>query len=157
MYSDTKLKPAQQRDLLTRRWRNVVAQRQKESTFQITLVALLRWALRPDVLMRHTPNGEHRDRRIGAKLRAMGVLAGVADLQFDFAEIDELGRKCRCVLHLELKRFGGRQTAEQAAFQLAVKLLGDEYHVVHSVDEAIAILGERGLLRRDVEVCGRRW
>jgi hypothetical protein len=38
-----------------------------------------------------------------------------------------------------------------------MRLLGDDYEVARSIDEAIAILGERGLIRHDVEVCGRRW
>ena len=45
----------------------------------------------------------------------------------------------------------------QVEFALAMRLLGAEYHVARSIDEAIAILGERGLIRSDVEVCGRRW
>ena len=45
----------------------------------------------------------------------------------------------------------------QAGFALAMKLLGDEYHVAKSVDEAISIFGERGLLRSDVTVGGKRW
>ena len=45
----------------------------------------------------------------------------------------------------------------QVAFALAMRLLGDEYFTVRSIDEAITILGERGLIRSDVEVCGRRW
>jgi hypothetical protein len=38
-----------------------------------------------------------------------------------------------------------------------MRVLGDEYEVARSIDEAIAILGERGLIRRDVQVCGKRW
>ena len=77
-----------QKDLLTRRWRKVVVP-QKEVTLHIQLVAMLRWCLRPDVIMRHVPNGEHRDPRTAAKLKAMGVLAGSADLEFHWAEWDE--------------------------------------------------------------------
>jgi hypothetical protein len=146
-----------QRDLFTRRWRTQVWPQQKESSFQIQLVAMLRWCIRPDVIFRHIPNGEHRDLRTAQKLKAMGVLPGSADLEFHWYEIDALERKHRRLLHLELKVGNRQRTDSQVAFALAMRLLGDEYHVARSIDEAIAILGERGLIRRNVEVCGRRW
>jgi hypothetical protein len=145
-----------QRDLFTRRWRAQV-QPQKESTFQIQLISILRWCIRPDVIWRHVPNGEHRDPRTAAKLKAMGTLPGSADLEFHWCEVDQLERKHRRVLHLELKVGNRQRTDSQIAFALAMRLLGDEYEVARSIDQAIAILGERGLLRSDVEVCGRRW
>jgi hypothetical protein len=137
-----------QRDLFTRRWRSTVP-RPLESVLHIQLVSMLRWCIRPDVIWRHVPNGEHRDPRTAAKLKAMGVLAGSADLEFHWCEVDALGRKCRRCLHLELKRPGGRQTETQAGFALAMRVLGDEYYLVHSIDEALAILDSRGLLRSD--------
>jgi hypothetical protein len=148
--------PLKQRDLFTRRWRGAW-DRQKEVTFHIQLVSMLRHCIRPDVIWRHVPNGEHRDRRTAAKLKAMGVLPGSADLEFHWFELDGLNRKCRRVLHLELKADKGRLTDSQTSFALAVKLLGDEYHVVRSIDQAIAILGELELIRPGIEVCGKRW
>jgi hypothetical protein len=145
-----------QKDLFTRRWRSIVPQ-PKESAFHIQLVAMLRWCVRQDVIWRHVPNGEHRDPRTAAKLKAMGVLPGGADLEFHWAVADAFGNKRRHCLHLELKRRGNKPTAAQAGFALAMRLLGDDYHVACSVDEAIAVLGERGLLQRGVEVCGKRW
>ena len=69
--------------------------------------------LRPDVIMRHVPNGEHRDPRTAAKLKAMGVLPGSADLEFHWCIATRTnwphsGRtlfvgKVRRMLHLELK------------------------------------------------------
>jgi hypothetical protein len=147
---------ARQRDLFTRRWRTAWDQ-QKEVTFHIQLVSMLRHCIRPDVIWRHVPNGEHRERRTAAKLKAMGVLPGSADLEFHWCELDGLNRKRRRVLHLELKADKGRLSDTQATFALAVKLLGDEYHIVRSIDEAVKIVGELGLIRHDVEVCGRRW
>jgi hypothetical protein len=146
----------QQKDWISNRWRSVLGEAQLESMMQIQLVQLLKVCVRSDVLWFHPPNGEMRDVRTGAKLRAMGVLAGLPDLMFNWVELVD-GIKMRRVLHLELKRRGGRQNEAQAAFQLAVMLLGDQYFVCDSIDEAIAILGEHGLIRRDVEVCGRRW
>jgi hypothetical protein len=148
--------PLKQKDLFTKRWR-AVGVPTKEGAFHIQLVAMLRWCLRPDIVWRHVPNGEHRDPRTAAKLKAMGVLRGSADLEFHYAEVDELHRKHRRMLHLELKVGNRQRTDSQVAFALAVRLLGDDYEVARSVDEAIAILGGRGLIRRDVEVCGKRW
>src|SRR5262245_1138384 len=145
------MKAAQHRYLFTRRWRQEIPSA-KETAFHIQLVSMLRWCLRPDVLFWHTPNGGYRDDREAAKLKAMGVLPGVSDLQFHWIEIDALQRKCRCLLHLELKANGGRLSDAKATFALAVKLLGDEYHIARSIDEAIGILDARGLLHRKVEM-----
>jgi len=144
--------PVKQRDLFTRCYRTVMAPRARETALQIQLVTMLRYCLRPDVLFFHCPNGEQRDPRTAAKLKAMGVLPGVSDLQFHWCEIDELGRKSRRVLHLELKADAGRQSEAQASFALAVRLLGDEYHIARNIDEALELLRERGLLRSDVIV-----
>jgi hypothetical protein len=112
--------------------------------------------MRPDVIWFHVPSGELRDIRTAQKLKAMGTLPGLPDLMFNWVELVN-GVKMRRVLHLELKRRGGRQNEAQAAFQLAAMLLGDQYFVCESIDQAIGILGEAGLIRHDVEVCGRRW
>jgi hypothetical protein len=141
-----------QRDLFTRRYRSVVVRPVRETALQIQLVAMLRWCIRPDVLWYHCPNGEQRDPRTAAKLKAMGVLPGVSDLQFHWCDVDELGCKVRRVLHLELKAEAGRQTEAQAGFALAVRLLGDEYYIARNIDEALELLRERGLLRSDVMV-----
>jgi hypothetical protein len=154
---------AKQRDLFSRRYRTVIAPRVRESALQIQLVSMLRWCLRPDVLFWHTPNGEQRDPRTAAKLKAMGVLPGVSDLQFHWCELDAFAHnlppdhrgganKIRRVLHMELKADAGRQTEAQASFALAMRLLGDEYHIVRNIDEALELLRERGLLRSDVKI-----
>lgn len=144
-----------QKHLFTKRWRPVMQPAKEVTSIHIPLVAMLRWCIRPDVIWRHVPNGEHRDKRTAAKLKAMGVLPGSADLEFHWSERGILPKERR-VLHLELKNGKAPMSDRQAEFALAVKLLGDDYCIARSIDEAIAILGERGLLRRDVEVCGRR-
>jgi len=140
-----------QRDLLTRRWRNVL-EPPSEAAFHIQLVSILRWAIRPNVLWWHTPNGGYRNAREAAKLKAMGTLPGVSDLQFHWVEIDKLHRRIRHVLHLELKAKNGLSSEAQASFALAVKLLGDDYEIARSVDDALGILRACGLLRNDVRI-----
>jgi hypothetical protein len=142
------------KDMFTNRWRKMQEAPRKESEFHIQLVQILRWVVRPDVIWRHVPNGEHRDKATAAKLKAMGVLPGAADLEFHWAEFDSHNPqvKARKVLHLELKA-GNRKPGEaQEAFALAMMCLGDEYKVVRSIDEALEVLDSCGLLRRDRRV-----
>jgi hypothetical protein len=145
-----------QKHLFTGRWRGVTATTpDKEVAMQIQLVSLLRWCLRPDVIMRHVPNGELRDKRTAAKLKAMGVLAGSADLEFFWKEIDESEgetRKYFRALFLELKLPGKSATDAQIEFALAMRLLGAEFAVARSIDEAIAELKARDLLRADRKI-----
>ena len=144
---------SQQKDLLTGRWRKLAAPQKEATSLHIPLVAMLRWCLRPDVIFRHYPAGEHRDPRTAAKLKAMGVLPGSADLEFFYRN----AAGTPCLLFLELKLPGRKCSEAQMGFALAMKLLGAEYEVACSIDEAIGIIGKRGLIRSNVEVCGRRW
>lgn len=149
-----------QKDLFSKRWRAVAVRSQKEVELHIQLVAMLRWCLRPDVLFRHVPNGELRDPRTAAKLKAMGVLPGSADLEFfwkHYWEDSEGSHRALRVLFLELKSGSGSVSAAQHEFGLGMKVIGAEYHIARSIDEAIAILGSYGLIRPDVTVCARRW
>ena len=149
-----------QANLFTKRWRKQLEPQKEVTSLHIPLVSMLRWCVRPTVIWRHVPNGEHRDPRTAAKLKAMGVLPGSADLEFHWCEMlpdQDMVVRVRKVLHLELKVGNRKPTEAQAGFALAMKLLGDEFHVARTIEEAITILGERGLLRPNVEVCGRRW
>jgi hypothetical protein len=152
--------PLAQRDLFTRRWRKLAEPAKEVTSLHIPLVAMLRWCVRPDVIWRHVPNGEHRDPRTAAKLKAMGILPGSADLEFFWQRYwqDQEGLYSELrVLFLELKLPRRKPSEAQDAFALAAKMLGAEYHVATSIDEAINLLGERGLIKSNVEVCGRRW
>jgi hypothetical protein len=144
----------QQKHLFTGRWRNVRMPVPKEHQLQIDFVALMKWALRPDVMMFHVPNGELRDKVAAAKLKAMGVLPGVSDLVFMW-EQPRIGcpdtRHFRA-LFLELKRSGGKLTAEQAAFGLAMRSMGADFAFVSSIDEAVEAVKLRGLLRDDRQI-----
>jgi hypothetical protein len=142
------------KDLFTGRWRKMPNVPQKESQFQIELVQILRWCVRPDVIWRHVPNGEHRDPRTAAKLKAMGVLPGAADLEFHWCDIDARysQRKLRKVLHLELKVRNRQASGAQDAYRLAMMVLGDGYKVVRSIDEALEVLEHFRLLRPDRRV-----
>jgi len=148
-----------QRDLFTRRWRGVEPRAPKEHELQIQFVNLMKWALRPDVIMFHVPNGEVRDKRAAAKLKAMGTLSGVSDLVFlwrKYWEDDEGSHTGPGILFLELKRDGGiRQlTVEQAAFGIAVRAMDIDFEVAGSIDQAVEVVKSRGLLRSDRQIYG---
>ena len=144
-----------QKHLFTGRWRGVRAPSVKEHQLQIQFVSLMKWALRPDVIMFHVPNGEVRDKVAAAKLKAMGVLPGVSDLVFvwkKYWEDSEGSHTAPGILFLELKRLDGRLTSEQAAFGLALLVVGAEFAVAHSIDEAVEAVQSRGLLRSDRQI-----
>ncbi len=138
----------QQKDLLTNRWRQVRAPDPKESQIQISLIAQLRFRCRPDVLFFHVPNGELRDKRAAAKLKAMGTLPGVADLVFVWNDPAPIQQPCLRTLFLELKARGGKTSPEQRAFADRAFDVGADYHVADNIDLAIDILKAHNLLAR---------
>ena len=132
----------QQRDLLTNRWRNLEQLDPSELTLHIALVSHLRSGpLRDGVLWYHIPNGEYRDRRSAAKLKAMGLLPGVADLIFQW----QISNQAR-TLYLELKREKGKPTENQKLFSDRARTAGCAYEVVNSMDEALLILRRHKLI-----------
>lgn len=106
------------------------------------VVELLRLAARPGVLWFHPPNGEYRSKRTGARLKAMGVIAGVADIVL---VIDGTAH------FLELKTQGGRQSAEQRAFELAAIKAHAPYEVARSPEHARSVLTAWGAIRSTAE------
>jgi hypothetical protein len=131
----------QQKDLLTNRWRKVRAPVLPEHQLQIALVQHLKYRARPGVIYFHVPNGELRDKRAAAKLKAMGVKPGVSDLVFVW---DDHGLRN---LYLELKVKGGRQTLEQITFAEVIQNAGASYRCAGGLDEALAILKGFNLLK----------
>ena len=131
-----------QKDIFTKRYRRVKAPEASELQIHISVVDHCRKLIKPNVVWFHCPNGEHRNNRTAAKLKAMGVRPGVADLIF----IRRAPWSADClpdVLFLELKRRGQKQSDSQLAFEPDAKACGAQYRVADSVDVAIDIL-ERG-------------
>jgi hypothetical protein len=146
-------KPEYQSDLFTKRFRKVPRRDPLEYKMQIALVDLLKLTLRPDrVAYWHTPNGEWRSIQTGAKLKAMGVLPGVADLFFLWSipvsvVAEPHVRKFPQNLFLELKRRGQDLSPEQEHFRDLVTAHAAYYELADSVDDAIAILKRYHILR----------
>ena len=82
------------------------------------------------------PNGGLRNLKTAVFLKKEGATAGVSDL------IILLKNKC---VFVEIKTKTGRQSEEQKVFQQAVELLGFEYHIWRSLDDAIKFVRDEGL------------
>jgi hypothetical protein len=132
----------QQKDLFSKRWRKVRPPDPSELQIHISLVAQLKHRCRAGVIFFHVPNGEQRDKRTAAKLKAMGVLPGVADLIFLWAR-----GLVPCVLFLELKARGRGLTDEQKWFRDNVVTLRCYFECADNIDDALKILAKYGLLR----------
>lgn len=111
----------------------------KELSLHLTVAKLLKDHCLPDWFFFHPPNGEHRDIRTAAKLKAMAVRRGVAD----FLLIAPDG-SLRC---LELKRVAKKLTLDQEIFRLFCVKRGIPYAVATTVDEVLTAFGAWGCLR----------
>lgn len=111
-----------------------------EEVFHKALVERLRWEHADKrCLWWHTPNGGPRSKGAAGKLKAMGVLPGVPDLQFMFPD----GH----VAFLELKRPNGVMSEAQYDFESRCRRYGVEYAVAYSMDQAVEILTAWGVLK----------
>lgn len=108
------------------------------------IIELLALSAAPGVVYYHPANGEARSAIIGAKLKRMGVIPGVADI----ALVLPGGRSA----FLEVKASDGRQSPEQRAFEASVTASGALYGVARSIDEAQGILAGWGALRGAVTI-----
>ena len=98
---------------------------------------------RPDICWFHPANGEARSKLTGARLKRMGVLAGVADL---IPLVD--GR----MIALELKTEIGRVSEAQDAFAESIMRAGGEYRVAYGLNAALAILQAMKALRPNIHL-----
>jgi hypothetical protein len=110
---------------------------QPERTIQIALIEHLAWRAPPDLWFCHYPSGGRRSRITGAVLKGMGAKAGVPDL---------LIVKCGRLFALELKADRGRLSAIQVATHAEMRKAGAVVGVAGSINDALAILGEWGVL-----------
>jgi hypothetical protein len=141
-----------QKDLFSNRYRKVPALNPLEYKMQIALAELLRLLGRKGVDWWHTPNGELRNKRHAAKLKAMGVRPGVADFFFTWGEPVSVAAEPQVRifpqnLFLELKRRGEHLSPDQEQFRDSVTVKGSFYEVADNIDDAIAILKRYHILR----------
>lgn len=110
----------------------------KEDAIQKAIVTLLGTRVRRDIIWHSIPNEAKRSKVEGARLKALGMLPGVADMLF------VIGGRAH---YLEFKTPIGRQTENQKAFQLCCEAAGVPYELVRSIDQAMAVLARWGVLR----------
>lgn len=112
-----------------------------EDTLQMALVEHLRFRARPGVIWHSTPNEGLRSAREGARLKRMGLRPGAGDLLF---VLPPEGRAA----YLELKAGkDGRQSAAQKQFEADALAAGARYALVRTIDDALSILIEWGVIR----------
>lgn len=113
-----------------------------ELDLHLAVAETLRWFALPGVVFFHVPNGGRMTAQRGARLKRMGVKAGVADFIILLPE----GRWR--VLFLELKAPKGRLSEAQKAFSETVTHIDIcAYSVANSLDQATATLRAFGAIR----------
>ena len=103
-----------------------------EVQLQISVVQFLRLAMPDNLLWFHVPNGEHRDVRTAAKLKAMGTTPGVPDLLVLLPH-GRLG----CI---ELKAAKGRVSPVQSDWMLKAQRHGAYVAVCRSLEDVESAL-----------------
>jgi hypothetical protein len=111
--------------------------KQTEAALQRTVVQYLTHALpRHEALFWHTPNGGWRSRATAGRLKAEGVMPGVADIVIVWQ-----GR----VIAIELKAKRGSQSPAQKAWADALTLAGGAYAVCRSLEAVERFLDVAGI------------
>jgi hypothetical protein len=110
-----------------------------ETAIHMNVAALLHLTLPPRIQWWHTPNGEVRSARTGAKLKRMGVKAGIPD----FLLYDTQSGYLYCI---EVKTKVGALSAQQKAWKAQFdRSPTGRYAVVRSTEEANQVIAEWGL------------
>lgn len=109
--------------------------KQEEHNMQVACVCWFRmqYSVRSALLFA-VPNGGRRDRVTGAKLKAEGTLAGVADMLLLCPSSRYHG------LCIEFKTQKGRQSEAQKTFQRKVEGAGYAYCVVRSIGDFMNVV-----------------
>ncbi len=111
----------------------------EEDNIQRAVCDHLRLRANPGVVWFAVPNGGRRNVREAARMKGMGVTAGVADLILMYN---------RNFYALELKSAKGRPTEAQLVFRDAVNKAGGYASIAWGIDEALGALERWGLVPR---------
>lgn len=118
----------------------MIRRRAPEASLQRTVCEWLKLARLPNVIYFAVPNGMQSHPIIVARMKAQGLLPGVADLC-----IVKDGR----AYFLELKAPNGIQSPEQRSFQMACIAAATPYAIARDIKEAVTILTAWGAIRPD--------
>lgn len=103
--------------------------KQEESILQTNCVYWFRLQY-PKAIIYHIPNGEYRDVKTGAKLKRMGVLAGIPDLHIPIAA------RGYHSLYIEMKTGTGRvEKRTQGSLMEKLEMEGNLCKVVRTASE----------------------
>lgn len=144
LYLDMVISSLRQRIMNKAAFRNTRTHRDIEHELQVGCV---RWFNYQYPMLRGclvaVPNGGRRDAITGARLKAEGVTAGVADLILFHR------RKDSGALLIEMKTLTGRQSPEQKQWQTTMEAQGYKYVVCRSFDEFRRIINGYLTLEHD--------
>lgn len=104
-----------------------------------------RWRLfgTPNSILAHIPNGEYRSPATGARLKAMGVMAGMPD----FVAVSETSDG---VFFLELKKRNGKLSKSQKDVVWRMIECGIRVFLCDDLDSAVTVLEACGVLGKCV-------
>ena len=111
-----------------------------EAALQAAIVTFVR-TVSPDVLIFHPPNGGLRSKREAAKLKWMGVVAGIPDLILWYDN-----GKTAC---WEVKMPGRGLSKDQGLVASWLELSGFPWFLIRSIDDARDALAELGIETRE--------
>ena len=114
-----------------------------EHSLQCAVADLLRLNAAPGVIWTHPPNGEHRSKRTGAKLKRMGVRAGAPDFIIILPN--------RVTACLELKAPKGSLSQAQRLWREDCRKIGVPYSVATTLHDAQDILTAWGAIGRPAQ------
>ena len=110
-----------------------------EHLIQSSLIGTLYYKLRPQIVRFSVPNGGLRNARVQNQLIDEGLQNGIPDLGFCHEE----GR----IFWLEMKSKTGSLSDDQKGIRFKLQVLGHDWAMARSVDEAMEHLASRGLLK----------
>lgn len=96
---------------------------------------IVQWLTLMGIVCFHIPNERNSSVANMRRLKRLGLLPGVADLEVWIP----IQGKTKTV-YLEVKRHDGRQSENQKLFQAMCVKAGHPYHVVRSLEEAIKVV-----------------
>jgi hypothetical protein len=111
-----------------------------EAQLHRSVAEYLALAIQPPALWWHTPNGEVRDKATAAKLKRMGVRAGIPDFLVCWP-----GEDAGLMVWIELKRPGGRLSDHQQAVIADLTRCGFSGRVCTSVQQVWECLNDWGV------------
>lgn len=123
-----------------------------EDTEQIAVIQWAQYSMDhyPELKwLHHCPNGGRRNQREAAKLKQMGVKAGIADLCLPYP------KGIYCGLYIEMKYGSNRRQQEQRMFLEDMEAAGHFVATCYSAEEAIRViteyvsLADRGNMKRN--------